>query len=127
MELTGRLSLRADRHKAVSKTFGTGEDMTASDGAGAAELERLRVELWEAKAEIARLQEENERLRPARPDAARVTAHRSQRAPTLFPPPAEVPIGVDALRGLSDFVSGGDLRVHAVFWLLNRRRRPAAV
>jgi hypothetical protein len=61
----------------------------------ASEVERLRIELMAARAEIARLEEENEGLRSAGPDVATRSVHLSQRAPRLFPAPEEVPVGVD--------------------------------
>ena len=64
--------------------------MTENPGAVAAEVQRLRAELAAARAEIARLQEGNQRLRaapvePAAPERGWMGAHRSERAPRLFP------------------------------------------
>ncbi|MDA8358049.1 MAG: DEAD/DEAH box helicase family protein [Actinomycetota bacterium] len=61
-----------------------------------AELERLQAALAAARAEIARLEGENEQLRSAQSAAATTPVHRSQRAPRLFPSAVEVPVGVDA-------------------------------
>ncbi|MHB1511469.1 MAG: TOTE conflict system archaeo-eukaryotic primase domain-containing protein [Acidimicrobiales bacterium] len=61
----------------------------------ATELKRLQDELIAARAEIARLKGENERLRSARPEATTTSAHRSQRAPRLFPSVQEAPAEVD--------------------------------
>lgn len=79
----------------VRSVSGAAEGATPPDDGIAAELDRLRAELVAAKAEIARLQEENERLRPARPEVSSSSAHRSQRAPTLFVPVEEAPVRVD--------------------------------
>jgi hypothetical protein len=72
------------------------EHAPGPDGVGATvELKRLQDELVAARAEIARLEEENGRLRSARSDLAGSGAHRSQRAPRLFIPADEAPVGVD--------------------------------
>ena len=83
----------------MSDTFGAGEgparSLRLADDVSAAELKRLQDELVAATAEIARLRDENERLRSARPAVATALAHRSQRAPRLFPSAEEAPVGVD--------------------------------
>jgi hypothetical protein len=61
-----------------------------------AELKCLQDDLVAARAEIARLKEENDRLRLDRPDSATASVHRSQRAPRLFPSSEEALIGVDS-------------------------------
>ncbi len=61
----------------------------------ATEVEHLQAELAVALAEIARLQAENEHLRGGRVEPATTSAHRSQRAPSLFSSTEEVPVGVD--------------------------------
>jgi hypothetical protein len=61
----------------------------------AGELERLQDELVAARAEIVRLEEENDRLRLDRPEAATASVHRSQRAPRLFSSPEEAVVAVD--------------------------------
>ena len=48
-----------------------------------------------ARAEIARLKEENDRLRSDRPKVATASVHRSQRAPRLFAATEEALVGVD--------------------------------
>ena len=68
-----------------------------SDAVAVAEVERLRAELAAARAEVAQLQEENRRLRaglaePAATEPGRMGAHRSERAPRLFPTD-ETPVG----------------------------------
>ena len=62
---------------------------------GAGELERVRAELIAARADITRLEAENQRLRSARSVSTTAAVHRSQRAPRLFASP-EAPVGVDA-------------------------------
>jgi len=83
----------------VSGAFGAGEGADGSlgltDHVPAAELRRLQDELVVARAEIARLKEENDRLRLHRPEAATASVHRSQRAPRLFASTEEVLVGVD--------------------------------
>jgi hypothetical protein len=61
----------------------------------AAELKRLQDELVVAKAEIARLKAQNDRLRLDRPEAATASVHRSQRAPRLFASTEGARVGVD--------------------------------
>lgn len=61
----------------------------------ATEVEHLQAELAVALAEVARLQAENEHLRAGRSEPATASAHRSQRAPSLFSSTAEVPVGID--------------------------------
>ena len=58
------------------------------------EVDRLRAELAAAQEQIARLAEENDRLREGRVPVA-VVAHRSERAPTLFPGGGELSVGVN--------------------------------
>ena len=58
------------------------------------EVDRLRAELAAAQEQIARLAEENDRLREGRVPVA-VVAHRSERAPTLFPAGGELSVGVN--------------------------------
>jgi hypothetical protein len=80
----------------VGSTSGArGSSRSAGDDT-AAELERVRTELVAARAQIARLEAENERLRSAGPEAVTSAAHRSQRAPRLFLPAEEAPVRVDA-------------------------------
>jgi hypothetical protein len=57
------------------------------------EVDRLRAELAAAQEQIARLAEENDRLREGREPVA-VVAHRSERAPTLFPAGGELSVVV---------------------------------
>lgn len=59
------------------------------------EMQRLLDELAAARAKIARLEEENDRLRSARSDLTGSAAHRSQRASRLFTPVDEAPVAVD--------------------------------
>ena len=80
----------------VGGTPGVGGSSRSACDDAAAELERVRTELVAARAEIARLEAENERLRSAGPDAITSAAHRSQRAPRLFLPAQEAPVRVDA-------------------------------
>ena len=79
---------------------GSGVD---ADG-DAAQLKRLQAELATARAQIARLEEENDRLRSARSDLAGSEAHRSQRTPRLFVPVDEAPVGVDRSSARQDKV-----------------------
>ena len=79
----------------VGGTSGVGGSSRSACDDAAGELERVRTELVAARAEIARLKEENERLRSAGPDAITSAAHRSQRAPRLFLPAEEAPVRVD--------------------------------
>jgi superfamily II DNA or RNA helicase len=83
----------------VSGAFGAGEGpdepLRLTGDVTAGELKRLQDELVAARAEIARLEDENERLRLDRPEAATASVHRSQRAPRLFPSAVEALVGVD--------------------------------
>jgi hypothetical protein len=66
-----------------------------SDAGLVAQVDRLSDELMGARAEIARLQEENERLRSAAEQTRTSPVHRSQRTPRLFPLEEEAPAEVD--------------------------------
>jgi superfamily II DNA or RNA helicase len=83
----------------VSDTFGAGEAPASArrlvGDVSAAELKHLHDELVAATAEIARLRDENERLRSSRPAVPTALAHRSQRAPRLFPSAQDEPVRVD--------------------------------
>jgi hypothetical protein len=76
---------------AVSAVRRTGEGSGASDAVDRTvrfegdERERLQDELAAARAEIARLEADNERLRSAQHESTTTPVHRSQRAPRLFP------------------------------------------
>ena len=66
-----------------------------SDDLRLSEVDRLRAELAAVRVENARLAAENERLRSVGERPGAVVAHRSERAPTLFPAAEEVTMGVD--------------------------------
>lgn len=59
------------------------------------DVDRMQDELEAARAEIACLEAENERLRAGRVESATTPAHRSQRAPKLFSLAEKAPVGVD--------------------------------
>lgn len=77
------------------RSAGEGADLRLASDVPTAEVERLRVELIATRAEIARLEGENERLRGARGESATTSAHRSQRAPRLFLSAEEAQVGID--------------------------------
>jgi hypothetical protein len=59
------------------------------------DVDRMQDELEAARAEIACLEAENERLRAGRVESTTTPAHRSQRAPKLFSLAEKAPVGVD--------------------------------
>ena len=79
----------------MSGALGADGPLTLTGDETAAELRRLQDELVAARAEIARLKQENDRFRMDRPEAATASVHRSQRAPKLFPSTEEPLVGVD--------------------------------
>ncbi len=79
----------------MSGALGADGPLTLAGDVTAAELRRLQDELVAARAEIARLKEENDRLRSDRPKVATASVHRSQRAPRLFAATEEALVGVD--------------------------------
>ena len=80
---------------ASSGASGAQPDFWLDADGDAVQLKRLQAELAAAKAQIGRLEEENDRLRSARSDLSSSAAHRSQRAPRLFSPIDEAPVEVD--------------------------------
>ena len=80
----------------MGRAFDADEGCGSAGHVAAVELERLQAELMAARAEIARLEEENERLRSAPRDTNTRLAHQSERAPRLFLTAGETPVRVDA-------------------------------
>lgn len=70
----------------------------------AIDVEHLLEELASARQEIAGLRAETERLRAARSEAGSTPAHRSQRAPSLFPPAEKTSTAVDRRSSREDKV-----------------------
>lgn len=119
-----RLDSELDGTARFAATSGGTADPTEGpqDGASVAEVARLRIELSEARAELTRLRQENDRLLADRGERSATPAHRSERAPTLFPQAGDAPVSVDASSPAGDKVRlfrslfAGRTDVYATRW-----------